>query len=1006
MASPASSRWLGSESRLHGFPDLARYRVHDILLVSSLYDAFILTEDGQPAEGVLGGFLSFEPHDAPRVRHAGTGTEALDLARRAGPFDLVIAAVKLGDMGVVELVRRLRQQGQQVPVVAMAYDASDLVGSAAPTEADGIDRVFLWQGDVGILPAIVKYVEDRLNVSTDTGEMGVPAIILIEDSVRYYSSFLPVIYAELMRHARSLVPEGINLSDKVMRQQARPKILLCGSYEEAWDYFTTYQDSVLGVIADIEFPRQGVASPEAGVAFARHVRQLQPDVPIMLQSSRPENAPLAAGVPAAFVLKGSPTLLHELQQFMIENFGFGDFVFRMPDGAIVSRAGDLRTLEAELHQVPAESLAYHGERNHFSIWLKARTEFALAHRLRPRKVSDFASIEDLRRILIDAIHDYRRRRRRGIVADFDRDTFDPASSFCRIGSGSLGGKGRSLAFLNFLIEEYGLGSRVPGAPIGVPPAVVLGTDVFDRMLDTGDLRAAALASTDDRALLARFRSTPLPEDVRHALAAYLEVARYPLAVRSSSLLEDSPYQPFAGVYETVMVPNRGDLATRLAHVSEAIRRVYASTFTTRVKAYLSASPYRHEEEKMAVVIQRVAGRPREDRYYPDLAGVARSHNFYAVPPLEPRDGIAAVGLGLGATVVGGEPCFRFSPRHPRHLIQFSSVQDILHNSQRTFYALRLDDEARRPDGTPAFELKAHALDVAERDGVLGSVGSTYSPENDVIFDGTTRPGVRLVTFAPVLKHGLFPLAEILAELLDVSEQGVGGPVELEFAVNLATGQAPAEFALLQLRPLAFEREMATLDLGAADPGAVLCWSDTVLGHGRLDDLHDAVVVDSARFGAARSQEIAAEIGRLNAELARSHTPYLLIVVGRLGSSEPTLGVPVVWDQIAGARAIVEAGFRDFKVTPSQGSHFFQHLMTFRVGYFTVNAEAGEGAIDWEWLGAQPARSDRCGVRHLRFAAPFSVRMNGKDHRGIIVKPAAAGGRQTQPLHGPAWLGMS
>jgi CheY-like chemotaxis protein len=987
MVAPVSNRWLGSGSRLHGFPDLARYRVHDILLVSSLYDAFILTEDGQPAEGVLGGFLSFEPHDAPRVRHAGTGAEALDLARREGPFDLVIAAVQVGDMGVVELVRRLRQQGQHVPVVAMAYDASDLVGPHAPTEADGIDRVFLWQGDVGILPAIVKYVEDRLNVATDTGEMGVPAIILIEDSVRYYSSFLPVIYAELMRHARSLVPEGINLSDKVMRQQARPKILLCGSYEEAWNYFSTYQDSILGVIADIEFPRHGVVSAEAGVDFARHVRDVQPDVPIMLQSSRPENAALAAAVPAAFLLKGSATLLHELQHFMIENFGFGDFVFRLPDGTIVSRARDLRTLEAELHQVPAASLAYHGERNHFSIWLKARTEFALAHRLRPRKVSDFASIEDLRRILIDAIHDYRRRRR-GVVADFARDTFDPASSFCRLGSGSLGGKGRSLAFLMFLHDEYGLGSRFPDVPIGVPPAVVLGTDVFDRVLDTGDLRAAALESTDDRALLARFRATPLPSDVRDALASYLEVARYPLAVRSSSLLEDSPYQPFAGVYDTVMVPNRGDLATRLAHLTEAIRRVYASTFTPRVKAYLSASPYRHEEEKMAVVIQRVAGRARQDRYYPDLAGVARSHNFYAVPPIEPRDGIAAVGLGLGATVVGGETCFRFSPRHPRHLIQFSSVRDVLHNSQRTFYALRLDDAARRDDGTPAFELKAHGLDVAERDGVLASVGSTYSPENDVVVDGTTRPGVRLVTFAPILKHGLFPLAEILADVLEVSEQGVGGPVELEFAVNLAGRDGPAEFALLQLRPLAFEREMAALDLGAVDPAALLGWSDAVLGHGRLDDLHDIVVVDSARFGAARSQEIAAEIGRLNAELAGAGRPYLLIAVGRLGSSEPTLGVPVVWDQINGARAIVEAGFRDFKVTPSQGSHFFQHLMTFRVGYFTVNPEAGEGSIDWAWLAAQPARSERSSVRHLRLSAPLSVRMNGKDHRGVIVKPGS------------------
>ena len=986
----SDARWLGAGSRLHGFQDLARYRVHDILLVASLYDAFILTEDGQPTEGVLGRFLSFEPHAAPRLRHAGTGEEALRVARTEGHFDLVIAAVQLGDMNVTELVHRLREQGRHMPVVAMAYDASDLIGLPAETQRvkAGLDRVFLWQGDVGILPAIVKYVEDKLNVAADTGEMGVQAIILIEDSVRYYSSFLPVIYAELMRHAQSLVPEGINLSDKLMRQQARPKILLCVDYEEAWQYFTEYQDSILGVIADIEFPKNGELCAEAGVDFARRVRELQPDVPIMLQSGKPENRRHAAGIPASFVVKDSPTLLHDLQQFMVEHLGFGDFVFRRPDGAVVGRASDLRTLEETLKVVPAESLAYHGERNHFSKWLKARTEFRLAYGLRPRQVSDFQSIEAMRETLIGAIHDYRRQRTRGIVADFDRSTFDPESSFCRIGSGSLGGKGRGLAFLNFMVEEYGLAGRYGNIEIGVPPAVVLGTDVFDRVLDVDDLRSHALASMDDERLIDRFRATPFPADVHDGLVAFLELARYPLAVRSSSLLEDSPYQPFAGVYDTVMLSNLGDPADRLAHSLEAIRRVYVSMFASRVKAYLHGSPYRHEEEKMAVVIQRVAGRPRGDRYYPDIAGVARSHNFYAVSPLKSRDGIAAVGLGLGATVAGGEECFRFSPRFPQHVIQFSSVRDMLRNSQRMFYALRMD--AGRRDPGPSFDLHQYGLDVAETDGVLAFVGSTYSPENDAVFDGIARPGVRLVSFAPILKHGLFPLATILQDVLDACEHGVGGPVELEFAANLGDGRRPPEFALLQVRPLSFSRETAELDLGAVDAASLLCESDAVLGHGRIDDLQDIVVLDSARFGASRSQEIATEIGRLNTDLMAADRPYLLVVVGRLGSSEPTLGVPVVWDQIAGARAIVEAGFHDFKVTPSQGSHFFQHLMTFRIGYFTVNPEVGEGSVDWEWLAAQPAMSDRCSVRHLQLTAPLSIRMNGREHRGVIVKPDSAG----------------
>jgi CheY-like chemotaxis protein len=1002
--------------------------VHDILLVSSLYDAFILTEDGRPAEGVLGGFLNFEPHAAPRLRHAATGAEALEIARAEGRFDLVIAAVHLGDMDVAELARRLRAQGDRMPVVALAYDASDLVGPDAPgrfapdiedDDVDDHDRVFLWQGDVSILPAIVKHVEDRMNVAADTGEMGVPVIILIEDSVRYYSSFLPTLYAELMRHARSLVPEGINLSDKLMRQQARPKILLASTFEEAWRYFTRYEEHILGVIADIEFPRAGVLSPEAGVEFARRVRGRQPDVPVMLQSGLPENARLAASAGAAFLLKDSPTLLHDLQRFMIDNFGFGDFVFRTPDGSVVARAGDLRTLEAELRRVPAESLAYHGERNHFSKWLKARTEFALAHRLRPRKVSDFPSIENLRRDLIDAIHEYRHRRRRGIVADFDRTSFDPAASFCRLGTGSLGGKGRGLAFLSFLLEESGLPARFPSVEIGVPPAVVLGTDVFDRILDQNDLRTAALAAEDDASILARLRETRLPDDVRDALVTYLDLARYPLAVRSSSLLEDSPYQPFAGVYETVMLANRGDLATRLADLTEAIRRVYASTFSPRVKAYLVASPYRHEEEKMAVVIQRLAGRAHGSRYYPDVAGVARSHNFYAVPPLTARDGIAAIGLGLGATVVAGDACLRFSPRYPRHVIQFSSVRDVLQNSQRTFYALRLDAQLRRTDGWPELGLERFGLDAAEEDGVLAGIGSTYSPENDAVFDGISRPGVRLVSFAPILKHGVFPLAELLAELLTICERGVGGPVEIEFAADLGQPGRAHEFALLQIRPLSFSRDISTFDaddvvsrlpngapgLPNGAPGlqtrGILCRSDAVLGHGEISDLRDVVVVDSSRFGAARSHEIAVEIGRLNATLAAEGRPYALIVVGRLGSSEPTLGVPVVWDQIAGARAIVEAGFRDFKVTPSQGSHFFQHLMTFKVGCFTVNPEAGDGFIDWDWLAAQPALSERASVRHLRLANPLDVRMDGGRHRGIIVRKRAASEHAYGPGDAPS-----
>jgi CheY-like chemotaxis protein len=983
------ARPLGSGSRLHGFQDLSRYRIHDVLLVSTVYDAFILTEDGQLSESVLRRFLSFDAYHAPRLWHAPTGADALELARRERRFDLVITAMHVGDMSAAEFARALARDDPHPPVVALAYEPRDMEDPSAFAES-GIGHVFLWQGDVGILPAIVKLVEDRLNVAEDTGTMGVQAIILIEDNVRYYSSFLPVIYAELLRHSQSLVPEGLNLSQKLLRLQARPKILLCRTYEEAWRDFTAYETNILGVIADIEFPRGGARAPLAGVDFARRVRELQPDVPVMLQSGVRENVSQAAAVGASFLFKESPTLLHEVQRFMIEQFGFGDFVFRRPDGAAVSRAHDLRGLEEQLRTVPPECLAYHVERNHFSRWLKARTEFALAYRLRPRKLSDFASIEDLRQDLIQSIHAYRREQNRGIVADFDAATFDAETGFSRVGGGSLGGKGRSLAFGSFLLEAYAVSSRFPGVTIDVPPGIVLGTEVFDRFLDANGLRDAAIRSTDDEELFARLLAAPLPEDVLRDLQAFLERARFPLAVRSSSLLEDSSSLPFAGVYETYMLANQhADPRVRLERLREAICRVYVSMFGRHAKAYLDSSPYRLEEEKMAIVIQKVAGRPRGARYYPDLAGVARSYHAYAVPPLRAHDGVAAVVLGLGTAVVEGEMCFRFSPRHPRHLLQFSTVHDMLANSQRAFYALRLDESAG-PRGPADFALAQYDLDVAERDGALDAVGSTYSAENDAVFDGIGRPGPRLVTFAPILKHGVFPLAAILAAVLDVAEQATGGPVEIEFAANATPWRGqPPDFALLQLRPLALAREFAELDVGRYADASLVCRSSSVLGHGRVDGVRDLVVIDSTRFAAARSQELAAALGRLNADLVEAGRPYVLIGVGRFGSSEPTLGVPVMWDQISGARVVVEAGFRDFRVTPSQGSHFFHHLMTFNIGYFTVNPDLGEGFVDWDWLAAQPAVNEQAGIRHVRLDAPFVVEINGRNHQGVIAKPSGS-----------------
>jgi CheY-like chemotaxis protein len=959
-----------------------RFRIMDILLVASPYDRFLLEEAGEINEQVLGEFRNLDLHYSPGLTTVSTGAEALELARLQRRFNLIIATPHVGDMTVTELARRAREEGLDVPVILLAYDSRDLKDWRAGGSA--IERAFLWQGDARILLAIVKYVEDKRNADHDSQTVGVQVILLVEDSVPYYSSFLPAIYAELLHHSRRLVAEGQNLSQKILRMRARPKILLCSSFEDAWAAFEAHEKNILGLISDIEFPKEGAWSAEAGLELARRVRAEWPDVPIVLQSSRPENEGVARATGSEFLVKGSPTLINDLRDFMLENFGFGDFVFRLPDGAEVDRAEDLRDLEEKLLTVPAESIAFHAERNHFSKWLKARTEFALAHELRPRTLSDYEGVEGLRRSLIDSIASYRRRLNQAVVADFDRETFDATGEFYRIGGGSIGGKARGLAFARILIGDSGLARRFAGVEVSVPSTVVVGTDAFDRFLDANELRDVALSTDDDAAIQSRFLAAAFPEDASEDLRAFLAHVRRPLAVRSSSLLEDSQYQPFSGVYQTFMLPNNDEsLDVRLDHLLKAIKRVYASTFSQSAKAYLRATPYRLEEEKMAIVLQRVVGAAHGDRFYPDFAGVARSHNFYPTEPLKAQDGIVAVALGLGKTVVEGGASLRFCPRYPNHLLEFSAVSDVLRNSQREFWALRLSSRYG-PEGEAAegrFDLES-----AEADGTLHAVGSTYSRENDAIYDGLSRPGVRVVSFAPILKHETFPLASVIQALMEMGEWGMNAPVEIEFAVNLRVPRgAPKEFAFLQMRPLALSREGEELELGDEEPARVLCRSANVLGNGRIDTIHDLVVVDADRFDRARSADAAQEIAQLNAALSAANTPYLLVGVGRWGSRDPWLGIPVTWDQISGARAIVEAGFKDLRVTPSQGSHFFQNIVSFNVGYFTVNPGVGSDVVDWVWLAAQPAVRETSCVRHLRFADPVVVKMNGRKNEGVILK---------------------
>jgi len=979
---PENPEWRHS----YDFQHLMARRVENIILVSSKYDTFILQEDGQLNELLLNEFLDLNLHHTTGLRHVATGAEAIALASTESRFNLIVTAVNVGDMGAAELALKVRGAGLDIPVILLAYDGGELAEYMANHDTSALERIFLWQGDSRILLAITKYVEDKQNVAYDTGVAGVQIILLIEDNIRYYSSFLPTIYTEIINHSQSLITEGVNVAHKIVRMRARPKILLCNSFEEAWDYFTAYREDVLGVISDIEFPQEGRLNPLAGAEFARKVRSAYRDIPVLLQSSRPDSEAVAREVGADFLLKGSPTLLEDLRSFIVENFAFGDFIFRLPEGTPVGRATNLKSLLELLRTVPAESIAYHAGRNDFSRWLKARTEFHLAHHLRPRTAADFDTVEDRRTYLIEEINAYRREQTRESVSDFDPGSFDPENSFARIGEGSLGGKARALAFVRHLLRDFGVVDQFEGMQITVPPCLVLSTDIFDHFLDENDLRHFAMASDDEEEIERRFVAAVFPEEIERRLAAYLDLARYPLAVRSSSLLEDSQYQPLAGVYQTYMLPNNhaGD-AVRLQQLVRAVKRVYASAFLACAKNYFKVTPYRLEEEKMAVIIQKMVGSRHGSRFYPSFAGVARSHNFYPTGPLAAEDGVVAMALGLGRTVVDGGRALSFSPKHPRHILHFSTAKDMLAHSQREFIAVEMEGDGEVTE-------RHHPLAVAEADGTLGLVASTYSPENDAVYDGISRPGVRLVSFAPLLKRRTLPLSAVFDRLMELGRWGMNTEVEIEFAVELSTTPGkPAEFGFLQMRPMALSRELEELDTDNVQPEQVLVRSSSVLGNGTFAHLRDVVAVDYERFDRGKSAEIALEVARLNAQLVAEGVPYILFGLGRWGSADPWLGIPVTWEQISGARVIVESGLKDMKVTPSQGSHFFQNLTSFRVGYFTVNAEEGEGFVDWDWLAEQPAVTDSGYVRRLHFDEPLMVAINGKRQRGVILKPASGDG---------------
>ncbi|MBM4355389.1 MAG: histidine kinase [Deltaproteobacteria bacterium] len=878
-----------------------------------------------------------------------------------------------------------------MPLVFLAYNTRELELFFPMNRLPHVDRAFVWQGDNELFFAMVKVMEDQLNVEHDVKTAGVQVLLLVEDSARFYSSYLPMLYKEVMKQTQALMFEGANRFQKLMRMRARPKILLATTWEEAAELYRRFDPYILGVIVDASFPRGGKEEDGIGFEFARMVRSGNADRPVLIQSTELKNGAIAHQIGARFIHKQSPSLLAELGQFMQDHLGFGDFVFRRPDGQVVARARDMGELTEALQTVPDESLLYHANRNHFSAWLLARTEFDLARRLRPRRVWEFENATAMRRYLLRSVLEQQERSAAGVVAEFSTRSLKPASMFVRIGPGSLGGKGRGLAFMNALMDAYKIKSHVPSVRISVPPTAILATGVFDEFMEHPGLLDLVLSgNSTDGEIKDAFLAAPLPAAVRADLRAFLSRVRYPLAVRSSSLLEDASLQPFAGVYRTYMLPNNNsELDVRLEELCIAIRLVYASTYYRDARTYVDSTPSRLEEEKMAVVIQQLVGNRHGNYHYPDVSGIARSRNVYPAPGMTAEDGVALAALGLGGIVMEGGRCVRFSPAHPHTLLGVSSVRELLQSSQREFYALNLS--AGGPTGRTTDEtydnLSRLGLENAEEHGTLHAVGSVYSPDNDAVYDGISREGPRLITLAGILKSDLFPLAETLSFLLEVGEAGFSTPIEMEFAVRLSDApDRPHQFGFLQVRSQGGCVASNGLSVEKIDADNTVCVSRRALGHGAIPDVCDIVYVRRDRFDRSRTVDIAREIGQATQRLRSEERPFVLIGQGRWGSSDRWLGIPVTWSQIAGVRCIVETDMDDMAVEPSQGSHFFQNITSLGIGYFTVNFGSGGGLLDYAWLDAQPPILETPFVRVLRFPEPIDIAIDNLKGLGVIMKP--------------------
>jgi hypothetical protein len=974
------------DPQFRGLHQLMARRVRTILMVSNPYEAFSISRDRSLTQDIYGASQLLHLQNVPQIVSALSGKEGLDILARER-FDLVLVSGNLPDMDASEFGCKVKAIHAGLPVVMVVFDGSWFDQIYRGAEPEGIDRIFAWRGSADVLLSIMKLVEDSQNVDRDLNIAAIGTILVVEDAVEHYSLVLPHLYSMLMRRTFMLVPEGINESDRQVRTRVRPKVLLARTFGEAGLLFDKYEASLVGIISDLHTFHDDQADPETGVRFLRAVAARAPGLPILVQSSDPNAAEVARSVGARCLSKRE-NMRAGLERFVLEDIGFGDFEFRMPDGTKVRRVSNMWEMEQALAAVPDESFLFHAGRNDLSHWFRARGEITLAAVLRPLTIADFPSVDALKQYTINAISIARREKYRGAIADFRPPEFDPDYPFLVMGRGSLGGKGRGLAFIFRQLSQWARDDRIQGVITRLPRTLVIGADESDAFLKDNGIDVMSLEALADEVVLRRFAQGRLGGRLRECLELFVKRVNVPLAVRSSGLLEDSHRQPLAGLYETYMLPNNHpDPAVRLNQLETAVKLVYASGFVERPRRYLEAIGQDLTEAKMAVIVQEVAGSQYGRYFYPAISGVAQSHNYYPVFQMKPEDGVATIALGLGKQVVEGGDAVRFSPRHPRVLPQFRSPAETMRVSQREFFALDLErSEADLLSGADATLVRL-PLAQAEADGTLALAGSVVDISEGRIYDGVARRGSRVVTFARILKHNAFPLCGILNELFEFCRKDVGFAVEIEFAVDLSPDPSrEPTFYFLQMRPLVASRERCDIASESVPPDKLLCRSERVLGNGRVEDLRDVVYVDGEEFNRARSTEVASVVAEINDRLAREDRHYVLIGPGRWGSFDPWIGIPVVWHQISWARVIVEVPAKDLPMEPSQGTHFFLNMTSAGIGYFSLGGANEKEFLNWGLLKALAGEEVAPGVRHLRLSRPLSVRMDGQTQRGIIALP--------------------